>query len=217
MSNLKNDLEQVTKFAKENMPPVFFENNDKMLKDLTEKEVALHCLKEGDMIPTFRLPDMKGKIKSFSDLIEGKNWLIISFNRGEWCPYCNLELRYLQEKMQEFEKIPAHIVSISNRTFDKMAPVLEKNKITFDVLTDEHFHLAKQFNLVFHVPPYLTETYKKFGVDENYLNENGNMEMVVPATYLIDKKGVVRMYFAEVNFANRLDPELILDYIRKNN
>jgi AhpC/TSA family len=49
----------------------------------------------GELMPEFDLPDENGRLLSLSSLLQSGP-VVISINRGHWCPYCKLELRSLE-------------------------------------------------------------------------------------------------------------------------
>jgi peroxiredoxin len=71
--------------------------------------------KLGDKAPAFRLEDAEGHVVSSSELLE-TGPLIVSFYRGVWRPYCNIELQALQSALPEYKKFGANMVAISPQT-----------------------------------------------------------------------------------------------------
>ncbi|KAJ5098720.1 hypothetical protein N7532_005721 [Penicillium argentinense] len=55
--------------------------------------------------------------------------------------------------------------------------------------------------------------FDKFGVDWNQRYGNDDLELPVPATFLVDKKGIVRNSFLDPEYHPRLDPETALQWI----
>src|SRR5262245_39384450 len=55
----------------------------------------------GDELPTFLLPDHTGELASLESCL-GDGSLVVSFNRGHWCEYCELELRAFAEAHAKF-------------------------------------------------------------------------------------------------------------------
>ena len=56
--------------------------------DLSESGIAENIISIGEDFPTVSLPDSTGTLISIKNLL--KNWpAVMSFYRGEWCPYCN--------------------------------------------------------------------------------------------------------------------------------
>jgi peroxiredoxin len=100
----------------------------------------------GDAATDFELPDARGKTVRLSDrLADGP--VVISFYRGGWCPYCNLELHALQEHLPQFEQLGASLVAISPQVPDESLNTAEKNELTFSVLSDVGNAVARQYGL----------------------------------------------------------------------
>jgi hypothetical protein len=73
---------------------------------------AERALKAGNLAPAFELSDPDGHPVRSADLL-ARGPLIISFYRGVWCPYCNMELQALQAALPEIEARGAGLVAIS--------------------------------------------------------------------------------------------------------
>jgi peroxiredoxin len=138
--------------------------------------------------------------------------VVVSFYRGEWCPFCNLELRALQEVLPEMEKLGATLIAISPERPDHGIIATEKNKLTFPVLSDFGNKVARQFGIVFQMGQELKEFSKNvFKNDIAVRNGEDSYELPVPATYVIDKAGVIRFAHVEVDYmTGRAEPEAVL-------
>src|ERR1700722_13135928 len=66
--------------------------------ELIASEQVQRARKAGDTAPDFTLADSNGKPVSSRELLS-KGPLVVSFYRGVWCPYCNLELQALQQAL----------------------------------------------------------------------------------------------------------------------
>ena len=60
--------------------------------ELSASGLAGRALKASDVAPDFTLNDADGDAVSARRLL-AKGPLVVSFYRGVWCPYCNLELQ----------------------------------------------------------------------------------------------------------------------------
>jgi peroxiredoxin len=60
--------------------------------------------------------------------------LVLSFYRGVWCPYCNMELQSLEAAKAEFDKYSASLVAISPQTAPNSRKSVRQNKLTFPIL-----------------------------------------------------------------------------------
>jgi peroxiredoxin len=169
------------------------------------------ALKIGQSVSDFTLPDTFGNQVSLKTLL-AKGPAVVSFYRGEWCPFCNLELRALQEVLPEMEKLGATLIAISPERPDHGVIATDKNKLTFPVLSDFGNKVARQFGIVFQMGQEVQELAKNFfNNDIAVRNADGSYELPVPATYVIDKAGVIRFAHVEVDFmTGRAEPEAVL-------
>ena len=62
--------------------------------------VSAPGLAVGATAPDFTLPNAIGVPVTLSTLLTSGP-VVLSFYRGEWCPFCNLELRALQQALPE--------------------------------------------------------------------------------------------------------------------
>src|SRR5262249_58546628 len=67
--------------------------------------------KVGEAMPAFMLPDGDDRIVGIDELV-GEGPLVVSFNRGHWCPFCKIELSSLAKAKKELAKLDAKVVSI---------------------------------------------------------------------------------------------------------
>jgi peroxiredoxin len=162
-------------------------------------------LREGDTAPDFELPDALGRPVRLADLRE-TGPVIVSFYRGQWCPFCNLELRGLQRALGEVESAGATLVAISPNTPDVTMSTVEKLELEFPVLSDYDNLVAKQFNLVYEMIPENIEMYLNQDRDIGTLNGTGKWELPIPATYVIDRDGIIRYAFVDLNHRRRAEP-----------
>lgn len=181
----------------------------KATADLIKTQIAEKSLKIGDVVPDFTLNNASGKSVNFQSLLaQGK--VVISFYRGGWCPYCNLELKALEKSLPQIEALGANLVAISPETPDNSLSTSEKNNLTFEVLSDLKNQVAKEFGLVFTLPEELRPIYKQFGIDIPAYNGDSSFELPLPATYVIDTNGKVVHSFVNADYTQRLDPQIIL-------
>jgi peroxiredoxin len=168
--------------------------------DILEK-----ALREGDPAPMFELPDAYGNVVRLADLLE-HGPVIVSFYRGSWCPFCNLELNALQRELEGVEAAGATLVAISPNKPDESLGSIEKHGLTFPVLTDHENRVAKQFNIVYTMEEGLVAYYQGIGRHIDEMNDSEVWELPVPATYVIDRGGVIRYAFVELSHRVRAEP-----------
>ena len=94
------------------VPRSVIETMHRATDELIASGAAQRALKAGDKVPAFVLKDASGNTVSSSDLL-AQGPLVVSFYRGVWCPYCNMELQALQEALPAFRELGAQLVAIS--------------------------------------------------------------------------------------------------------
>ncbi|MCV6638163.1 peroxiredoxin-like family protein [Candidatus Albibeggiatoa sp. nov. NOAA] len=182
---------------------------DQDTEQTIQNEIDKHALKTGDKAPSFTLPDQLGREVSSEQLLND-GVLVVSFYRGGWCPYCNLELRALQTHQNKIKALGANLVAISPQLPDESMSTVEKNALTFTVLSDVDNVIARQFGLVFTLSEKLRPYYQGFGIDLAATNGSDSFELPIPATYVINQDGVIIADYVNADYKQRLEPELIL-------
>ncbi|MGH8916465.1 MAG: peroxiredoxin-like family protein [Acidimicrobiia bacterium] len=167
--------------------------------------IADLVLGEGDVAPDFELPDATGEAVRLSDVLS-RGPVVLSFYRGQWCPFCSLELRGLQRALKEIEAAGATLVAVTPNRPDVTGITVEEMKLEFPVLSDHDNVVAKRFNLVYEMTPENTEVYREIGRDIGELNGTGKWELPIPATYVIDQDRMIRYAFADLNHRRRAEP-----------
>lgn len=185
-------------------PPEIHPIMQRATAELIASGQAGRALKAGDRAPTFTLNDPEGKPVSSADML-AQGPLIISFYRGVWCPYCNLELQALQGTLPAFQELGASLVAISPQTAANSRKSQRQNTLGFPILSDTHNDVAAAFGLRFTLPDYLIELYKKLKNDLPVFNDDPAWTLPMPARYVIGQDGVIA--YAEVNPDYTLRPE----------
>ena len=191
------------------------------IKDATVKhktEFDPHqAIQVGDTLPAFSLPDATGKTVSSAELLSqaGSKGLLISLYRGEWCPFCQLELKALQSRLEDIKAKGVTLVAISPELPDTSLSTTEKYALKFPVLSDEGAKYARQLKLVFEQPDEMNSVFKFAGIDWEKRYGSKSLVVPVPATILVDAQGKVRNVFVDANYHERLEPEVALKWIGK--
>jgi peroxiredoxin len=175
-----------------------------------------HASRAGDKAPEFVLEDPEGRPVRSRDLLS-HGPLILSFYRGVWCPYCNIELQALQQVLAEIAARGARLVAITPQTPAYSRRSVRNNKLEFPILTDTGGRLAEAFGVRFALPDYLVELYKKLGNDLPTFSGDPSWTLPMPARYVIGPDHIIA--YAEINpdYTQRPDPlELlpVLDRLR---
>lgn len=195
--------------------PVFMKMVDDVIEHAKSFQQGKDALKVGQQAPSFQLPNPKGQFVSFDDLIE-KGPVIITFYRGDWCPYCNLQLNALRKRMAEIHSLGAQLIAISPQLPDGSMMKNDVDALDFIVLSDQDAGVASRYGVAWEVPDFLVEHMK---VDrhldlEKINNGNGNV-LPIPATFIvgIDKK--ISWRYVDVDYRTRSEPDDIINELKK--
>lgn len=185
-----------------------FENGIEEILDITRIS-----LKAGDIAPDFKLNNALNKPVKLSILLESGP-VVLSWYRGGWCPYCNIQLRYLQSYLPQFKAAGAALIALSPELPDKSLTTTEKNQLEFEVLTDYNNRVAKQFRIAFTLNDELIDIYNDFHKLETY-NGVATNELPVPATYVIGTDGIIKYAFVDADYRKRAEPAEILRVLKR--
>jgi peroxiredoxin len=201
-----------------NAPAFVHEPMRRATEELIASRAAEHALRKGDEAPSFILKDPDGKPVSSAELLKD-GLLVVTFYRGAWCPYCNMDLQALEAARPEIERRGAKLVAISPQTAPNSRRSQRENKLGFPILSDPHNDVAASFGIRFGLPDYLVDLYKNaFRNDLAVVNGDDSWTLPMPARFVIARDGIIR--YAEVNpdYKRRPDPsELfpVLDALRE--
>ncbi len=172
-------------------------------------------LRVGDKAPLFSLKSHLGETVELQSLLE-KGKVIISFYRGEWCPYCNLEIKALQERLSDFQALGANLVAISPEFPDHSLSIVEKNQLKFPVLTDVGNTIAKVYKLAFELSEEINAIYENIGIHLEKRNADHKRTLPVPATFVIGQDGIIKYAFVDADYSKRAEPEEIIAVLKSS-
>ncbi|HEX5657536.1 MAG TPA: peroxiredoxin-like family protein [Polyangiales bacterium] len=176
---------------------------------LISSRQAESALQVGDRAPSFDLPDPTGQQHASARLLAAGP-LVVTFYRGVWCPYCNLELQALERARTEIEARGATLVAVSEQTAIQSRKSQRDNQLHFPILRDHGGDLADAFGIRWTLAGELKALYEQFGVDLPSINGEPSWTLPMPARYVIAQDG--RIAYAEVNpdYTRRPEPSDVL-------
>ncbi|SIO64911.1 peroxiredoxin-like family protein [Paraburkholderia phenazinium] len=195
-------------------PPEIHPVMERATAELIASGQAGRAIKAGDRAPHFNLKDQNGNdVSSAALLVKGP--LVVTFYRGVWCPYCNIELQAINEVLPEIQAYGANIVAISPQTPVNSRKSVRTNELGFPVLSDVNGQTGADFGLRFALPDYLVELYKNLKNDLPAFNNDPSWTLPMPARYVIGQDGIV--LYSEVNpdYTRRPDPSDMFPVLEK--
>lgn len=191
-----------------------------IMEQTTSQLIASHIAKKalalGDHVNNFSLPDQHGQITQLNELLKAGP-VVISFYRGGWCPYCNLELKALNDLLPDFNAQGAQLLAISPQLPDASLNTAQKNDLAFTVLSDQGNAVAEQFGLVFTLDERLIPIYKNFSLDVPKSNGDDSYRLPLPATYVINQHGKIVYAFITEDYTQRAEPSDVLNSLKEIN
>ncbi|MBK1820861.1 peroxiredoxin-like family protein [Burkholderia orbicola] len=197
-----------------NAPPEIHPVMERATAELIASGQAGRAIKAGDRAPSFKLKDQDGNdVSSAALLVKGP--LVVTFYRGVWCPYCNIELQTINEVLPEIRAYGANVVAISPQTPVNSRKAVRTNELGFPVLSDVNGQTGADFGLRFALPDYLVELYKNLKNDLPAFNNDPSWTLPMPARYVIGQNGIV--LYSEVNpdYTRRPDPSDMFPVLEK--
>lgn len=174
-------------------------------------------LNVGDIAPNFSLLNAVGVTTSLTSLLE-KGKVVLTFYRGTWCPYCNLQLQQYQQVLKEINSLGANLVAVSPQTPDESLNIKEKNELQFEVLSDNGNIVAKQFTTVFKNDSKPIETMHSLGIDFNSHYADDSQELPIPAVFIIEKDQTISFAKAiDGDYKNRVEASEIINSLKNKN
>jgi peroxiredoxin len=171
--------------------------------------LARTALKAGDAAPPIVLRNAKGETVDVGDMLR-RGPVIVTFYRGGWCPYCNLELRAFEKALPEIKAAGAALVAISPEKRDDTVTTAEKNALSFEVLSDVGQKVGRAFGLVYVFTEELKRAYGGFGLDIPAKNAASEWALPIAATYLIGQNGKILYAYTDADYRDRVDPQDVL-------
>ena len=181
--------------------------------ELMSSTVAANAKTTGDKAPDFELSNVRGGTLSIHNaLAEGP--VVLSFYRGSWCPFCNLELNALQQQLPAIRDYGARLIAVSPEKPDASLTHAEKLNLEFDVLSDPGNRVADAYGLIMTVHESLRPLYLQWGIDVPAANGDDSHQLPVPATYVIGRNGTIQAAHIDKDYTKRMEPEAIIEALK---
>ena len=187
---------------------------EEMVAELGQSGFLDHALKAGEPFPDFVLPSAEGELVSLAG-IRAKGPVIISFFRGEWCPFCRLMLAALAEALPDIEAAGATLLALTPETHGLPLKMKTYHNARFEVLADIDCGVGLATGIIFRVPALYRARLESGGTSFPDRHGNGGWFLPVPATYIVDRDGIIAWRFLDVDFVHRPEPGDIIAAVKK--
>lgn len=195
--------------------PEFMKGVDAAINKAKEFEQGANALKVGQKAIDFELPNQEGESVSLKKLMS-QGPVVVTFYRGDWCPYCNLQLRALQARLEEIQALGATLVAISPQVPDGSLTKSEISEMNFTVLSDQNAKVASQYGVAWEVPEFLLDhMHVDRNLDLEKINNGNSSVLPIPATFIIGTDGIITWNYVNVDYRTRSEPEEIIEALKK--
>lgn len=157
----------------------------------------------GENVPKAILKDRNGKNFDLNKAIAMQPTILV-FYRGGWCPYCSKQLSALQTLQPELLELGYQLLAISTDKPEGLAGSMDKQQLTYTLLSDADLALSRQFGIAYKAP----EGYWKM-LPETTGGKNGSLLLPVPSVFILDRKGMIQFEYINPDFRQRLNPALL--------
>jgi peroxiredoxin/YHS domain-containing protein len=212
-SSLQSQLDALKKKFNESAPADRVKVYEDGIRQVAASGALENALKVGAKAPDFSLADASGKSTRLADLLKDGP-VVLTWYRGGWCPYCNLQLRAYQHALPKFTAAGARLVALSPELPDNSLTTKEKEGLQFAVLSDKGNAVARQYGVAYRLPDELIAAFKG-RLDLPRLNGDDSWELPLAATYLIGQDGTIAYAFIDADYRKRAEPAALLEALEK--
>lgn len=191
------------------LPPAAAQTIDGGITAVEASGQASHVLQVGQTAPSFTLPSATAELVDLGKLLQ-QGPVVLVFYRGNWCPYCNVQLRAYQQLLPELAQHNATLVAISPQTPDLTSLTASEKELSFPVLSDVGNVVARQYGLAYKVGAEVANTLRSVGIDLAAHNGTADDELPLTATFVIGTDSLIKWSWVEASFKHRADPTEII-------
>lgn len=159
--------------------------------------------------PDFRAKDQTGLEVHLKDLLK-KGKVVLVFYRGQWCPYCNRELKRLEDSLQQIIAKGATLVAVTPEKPESINKTVEKTAATYSILNDEGLKIMNAYHVAFEVDENTLTRYHNTGIEIETNNGKNGKYLPVPAVYIINQQSTITYRYFEPNYKKRPSVKEIL-------
>ncbi len=209
-SSLQSEIDTIREKNRAKASPEKLKAYAEGIEAVTRAGIVEKALAENDEAPDFTLLSaISEKVTLSEELTKGP--VVLTWYRGGWCPYCNIQLAAYQRILPQIEELGGQLIALSPELPDKSLTTTEKNGLRFKVLSDVNLTVAREYGLVFELTSDVAELYDDFFSMEEYNGKEANRrELPLAATYVIGQDGTIAYAFSEADYTKRAEPTEIL-------
>jgi peroxiredoxin len=208
MEGTLNDQLEAYAAAGREIFPAYGEAVDRLVARINENGGGENAPRPGEAMPPFLLPDETGRLVGLKSLID-RGPVAVMFYRGHWCPYCRLNVRAVIQAQDRIKALGAQTVAIMPETQAYAEKFKSESNAPFPVLTDLDNGYALSLNLAIWLGTEIQQllSYQ----DMASFHGNDGWVLPIPATFVVDRDGLVKARFVDPDFRKRMEIDDLID------
>ena len=212
-ASLREELDERRTLMRRFVPRATQAINDRATEEFRLSGLAQKSLKVGARAPEFTLQDARGNtIRSAELLSQGS--LIVTFIRGRWCPFCCATMEAWQGMLPRVKEAGINIVAITPMSPQQSDFMRDQHKLALPILSDPGNKVAEKFGVAYRVPQYQQDLFSTVFINLPHINGDDSWTLPLPATFGIDRDGVIQYAFADEDYTLRAEPTDVLLSLR---
>ena len=172
-----------------------------------------HGLPVGVKAPDFQAIDADSVTFKLAEALK-KGPVVMIFYRGQWCPICNRHLTAVQDSLKLIIDRGASVVAVSPQKPEYLEKMAGKTGATFRLLYDKSYAISDAYDVTFTPGSWQLIRYNTgLNAKLKESQSDDSQRLPIPATYLINRDGMIVWRHFDPNYKNRSTVKDILDHL----
>lgn len=120
----------------------------------------------------------------------------------------------MQHVTGQLKELGATLVAVTPQPPEASRPLVERHKLSFDLLSDRGNEYAAKLGLRFALPDDLKQVYLGFGNDLAARNGEDSWTLPMPGRFVIDRAGIVRVADVDPDYRYRPEPDKTVNDVK---
>jgi len=164
--------------------------------------------------PDFKAIDQYGNEIRLKDVLKD-SLVVLIFYRGQWCPYCNRQLKKLEDSLQLIKDKGAKLIAVTPEKNEYILKTIEKTKATYSLVYDKEMKIMKAYAVAFEVDERTISRYRNADIDLAAANgQKDKVYLPVPAVYIINKERTILYRYFDADYKKQPAVKDILENLR---
>lgn len=167
----------------------------------------------GDIAPNFQATDQNDELINLETILEEQG-VVLAFYRGAWCPYCKKHMSDFQDSVSLIEDKGYKVIAVTPEMSASRDKMVDDVKVSFSILSDNKYEIMQAYNTSYELSKETVPKYFNIVVNKTR-SANGNEDDIlpVPATFVINKDGIIKYIHYDKDYKERATISEILKHL----